>query len=128
MLFVCLVGFSPPGLAVHIHTNAPCIFTSLLKYAHHSFELVNKDICSNGRGNRGFSWLPNRIGNCSDAEVCLEKPEKCRKDKTVAGSVCGLTDTGRARPLPWEEIHKGRLPEGISLSPVHPAGAGISGQ
>lgn len=100
----------------------------LLKYACRSFELVNKDICSNGRGNRGFSWLPNRIGNCSDAEVCLEKPEKCRKDKTVAGSGCGLTDTGRARPLPWEEIYKGSLPEGIYLSPVHPAGAGISGQ
>lgn len=26
---VCLVGFFHPGLAVHIHTNAPCICTSL---------------------------------------------------------------------------------------------------
>lgn len=70
-----------------------------LKCSCVSFELINKDSYSNGRGNRGLGWLPNRIGSCPDAEVCLEKPEKCRREKTVAGSGCVLIDTGRARPL-----------------------------
>ena len=100
MLCVLVFFFSP---LVWLFIFVPMFLVSAhhcpLKHVCHSFELVNKDIYSNGRGNRGLGWLPNRIGNRPDAEVCLEKPEKCRQDKTIAGSGCMLTDTGRARPL-----------------------------